>query len=611
MRPQTLGAAPGLLAVALVISSCGHSAGSHSRVPLGPTGSFTTASLACSGISVYPSPGSTTASTATQISFRDVKPSQLSAATVTVVGSVTGPHQGRFVADSDGQGASFYPATPFAAEETVTVSTDRRICGASGDSSTFQIARPAPKVTLPPAKPPAKTGPPALQTFQSVPDLKPPVLTVSKAYASSEGYFLLSPKSGPAPGGSMIVNGKGQLVWFYPLAPGVNSADLRVQTFGGQQVLTWWQGQIDSTGHGSGVDKIMNDHYQVVATVKAGNGYSADLHEFLLGPSKTAWITVDATVGWNLSSIGGPADAAVWDSIVQEIDVPTGNVLFQWSSLDHVGPELSVMKYSAASAPFDYFHGNSIDPSGYGTVLVSARNTDAVYLLSQRTGAVLWTLGGKNSSFRMGSGSEFSLQHDARLRGDSVVTVFDDEDINQMHKQKGPPARALELKLNLAKRTATVVWAYKGPGDVDVANQGSVQLLPDGHVVVGWGAGGYTTEMTTSGTILFQAHFQEPVNSYRAYRMQWVGDPTTAPALAVKSVGSGLKAYVSWNGATRVSSWRLLGGASASSLATLETQSSAGFETALPVSAGTAFVEVEALSARGNVLGRSAVVPTA
>lgn len=593
------------LLAAPVLSACGQTlAAPAPRVASGP---FTAGTVSCSGVSVFPSPGSLTASPTTQVSFRNVHPSQLSGATLAVVGSVSGPHLGRFVADSDGEGTSFYPTLPFTPGETVTVTTALPICGGSGDSAAFQVARPAPPSKAAPPQTPAKPTAPQLQSFPSAPQLKPPVLQVTKSDPSSEGDFLLAPKGGPAAGGPMIVNGSGQLVWFDPLPLGVNSSDLRVQTYAGQPVLTWWQGQV-TDGHGVGEDVIMNEHYQVVAVVKAGNGYSADLHEFVLGPGQTAWVTAFDAIGWDLSSVGGPRDGAVYDGIVQELDVRTGNVLFQWDSLDHVGVGLSSVAYSARTGfPYDYFHVNSIDPSGYGTVLVSSRNTSALYLADVQTGALIWRLGGKRSQFAMGSGTSFALQHDAELHGDSVVTLFDDEDT----QTGGLPARALELRLDLARHTASLVWAYNGPNNVVVPNQGNVQTIADGNVVVGWGAGTYTTEMTTSGQLLFQANFTGPVNSYRAYRSVWNGQPTTLPALALRGSGAGLEAYASWNGATDVSAWEILGGPSTSGLTPIVTHSATGFETGLPLRSHPAYVEVEALGAGGRVLATSAPVRSA
>ena len=104
---------------------------------------------------------------------------------------------------------------------------------------------------------------------------------------------------------------------------GLTASDFRTQTYDGQPVLTWWEG----TGLGglsSGTDYIYNDHYQQIATVNAGNGLSADGHEFLITPWNTALILAYTTATANLTSIGGPADQTVIDGVVQEISGQSG-----------------------------------------------------------------------------------------------------------------------------------------------------------------------------------------------------------------------------------------------------------------------------------------------
>jgi hypothetical protein len=561
---------------------------------------------------MYPSPGTRTASPATQISFQGIAFSSLARAHISVTGSVTGSHQGRLVADSTGPGGSFYPTQPFAAGETVTVRSGLKICGATATSTSFGVAETAPP--LPSASPsasPSPPSPPHTQVFLSDPALQPPDLLVSKALPEpAEGDFFLSPD--PAAGqlgqaGPMIVNGRGQLIWFDPMPPGELATDLRPQTYQGKRVLTFFQGELID-GHGAGDFVIMNSRYQEIRTVVAAEGYPTDLHEFVLGADDTAWLAAYQPEGWNLSSVGGPADGAVYDCVVQELDLATGNVLFEWHSLDHVAPSASYIPYSSAlSTPWDYFHLNSVDPLGNGTVLISARDTEAVYLVDQASGRVVWNLGGKSSSFAMGRGAAFALQHDAELHGTSTLTLFDDED----NTSNGPPARAVELHLNLRQHKASLVWARQIPGYLLVLNQGNVQLLPDGDVVVGWGAGTYTTEYNKQGKLLFDAHFSGLTNSYRAYRDPWSGQPATPPALAVGSSSQGaLRVYASWNGSTAVSRWRVVGGDSRSDLSTVGSAVKAGFQTTIPVSGDPALVEVEALDSGGQVLASSKLVST-
>ena len=67
---------------------------------------------------VFPIPGGNFASPATQITFRGIPAGQFG--TISVAGSTSGVHTGTIVADSDGDGGSFVPSTPFTPGETVT-----------------------------------------------------------------------------------------------------------------------------------------------------------------------------------------------------------------------------------------------------------------------------------------------------------------------------------------------------------------------------------------------------------------------------------------------------------------------------------------------------------
>src|SRR5580700_8167095 len=85
-----------------------------------------------------------------------------------------------------------------------------------------------------------------------------------------------------------------------------------------------------------GTDYIYNDHYKQIATVTAGNGYMTNFHEFFITPWNTALILASKAATANLTSMGGPADQQVMDDAVQEIDISTGRVLFQWDAAGHI-----------------------------------------------------------------------------------------------------------------------------------------------------------------------------------------------------------------------------------------------------------------------------------
>jgi hypothetical protein len=123
--------------------------------------------------------------------------------------------------------------------------------------------------------------------------------------------------------------------------------------------------------------------------------------------------------------------------------------------------------------------------------------------------------------------------------------------------------------------------------------------------MVGWGSAPYLTEYSKSGKVLLDASFPGPDITYRAYVLPWVGKPTTAPSGAGRTSGSKATIYASWNGATSVAKWRVLGGPSASRLKTVATKAKAGFETAISLTHGFRAYKVVALDSRGRVLGRS------
>ena len=133
-------------------------------------------------------------------------------------------------------------------------------------------------------------------------------------------------------------------------------------------------------GTGSGQDVIDNDSYRMVATVHAGEGYQADLHEFQITPQGTALITIDEPTRADLSSVRGPKDGVVLDSIIEEMDSPKkGRVLWEWHALGHVPLSASEAGKPAAGNQYDYFHVNSIQQLPDGNLIVSARNTWGVY----------------------------------------------------------------------------------------------------------------------------------------------------------------------------------------------------------------------------------------
>ncbi len=434
--------------------------------------------------------------------------------------------------------------------------------------------------------------------FFSRPDLKPPVLTVLRADSVSDGYLFLAPSAGPGQRGVLILDDRGQVVFFHPTTP-ATAMNFRVARYHGKPVLTWWEGKAES-GLGRGTHVILDQSYREVARVPAGDGRQSDLHEFVITPHNTALITSYEVRPADLSSVGGPVSGKVIGGVVQELALPSGRVLFEWRSLDHVPIEETHAAFMGH--PLDYFHVNSVDLLGDGNLLVSARNTWAVYKVSRASGRVIWRLGGKRSDFAMGRGTVFAWQHDARHHGSGLVTIFDDGAAPQVQSQ----SRVLVIRLDAKNRQARLVRSYRHhPNRLVSQFMGNAQMLPNGNVVVGWGNEPYVTEFGSNGEILFDAKLPRGGMNYRAFRFGWSGHPTTDPVLAAPGGRHGRAAYASWNGATEVVAWRLRAGSGAGALQTVGTTPKHSFETRLDVPDGLRFADAIALDRHGRELGRS------
>jgi len=438
--------------------------------------------------------------------------------------------------------------------------------------------------------------------FRSRPDLSPPAVDVTmQAHDTAAGYIFITPGHGGAgQGGSMILNDGGQVVWFRPLQGTQGRAmNLKVQTYRGRAVLTW--GEIPSDY------VIFDSSYREIKRFRAGNGYNGDHHEFLISPQDTALITIYNPVPWDLSSVGGPKDGVAWQGIVQELDIETGEVLFEWRSLEHVGlDETYVTPSEDHYRGIDYFHINSVDVDHDDNLLVSARETSAIYKIDRMSSEVIWRLGGKKSDFEMGPGTRFAYQHDARRQPDGTITIFDNG-TTVFHNgipEAVEESRGIVLDLDEAKMRATLVREYTHPEKLFADAAGNMQVLPNGNVFIGWGRALGFSEFSKDGELLFDARLAPENKSYRAFRFPWNADPSDQLAATAEHTSEDeVSVYASWNGATQVATWEVLADPSPNRLESLGSVPWDGFEMAMSVRTAEPYVVVRAKHRSGRVLG--------
>jgi Arylsulfotransferase (ASST) len=462
-------------------------------------------------------------------------------------------------------------------------------CGVEKKASASTAAKPATTATL-----------------QTLPDLHPPILRVDDpAHGTAPGYVMFAQKGGKdRPSGAVIADNRGRIVWYHEVAKGLEATDFRAQTYRGKPVLTWWQGIISKAGIGRGTYVVYDASYRQIATVKAAHGLAGDLHEFQLTPRGTAYISIYHEVPIDLRTVGGPKDGYAEDSVVQEINIATGKVVFEWHSLDHVPLTESIQAnrepahHATKKRPLDYFHVNSIADGPGGTILVSGRNTSALYLI-RRSGSIVWRLGGKRSDFGPAAAVKFRYQHNARFHGPSTISLFDNGAIPKAE----PFTRPLVLEIDAAAKTAKVVKTFVHPKKLSSPFEGNLELLPDGGAFVGWGGIRKLTEFSPAGKVRFQVTLPYG-DTYRGYRLPWTGDPGGKPLAAV----DGDRVYASWNGKRGIARWQVLAGPDGDHLSVIASRPWGGLETRIALETPPKAVAVQALDAAGHPLGRSATV---
>lgn len=445
-------------------------------------------------------------------------------------------------------------------------------------------------------------SPPQRRAFATRPDLKPPVVSVARrsgAANSPAGLVLLTPSNGLAPDGPLIVRPDGEPVWMHSV-PGRQTTNLQVATYRGEPVLTWWEGVITS-GYGFGEQVIVDSSYREVARVRAGNGLQVDLHEFLISPRDTALLLAS-----RILAPGTAGAAPIQEAVVQEVDIPTGAVLFEWHSLPEIDPSESYIDMPTDGSTWDYLHANSIDLDGEG-LLVSCRHTWAVYRIDRATGAVTWRLNGKRSDVVLPQNARFAWQHDARRQPDGTISIFDDG-ANGVAAPFESRSRGIVLAVDEATMRGRLVRSFAHPANVQATSQGSLQVLPGGAAFVGWGSVPRFSAFDARGSVTLDATFEAANQSYRSRLQAWSARPWLPPDVMVVANEPEPVFRVSWNGATGVDRWQLFDPYADIDSIVPVSVAATGFETLLSGPAGMRHAAIRALDADGQELGHSRTI---
>ncbi|PYI15364.1 hypothetical protein BO99DRAFT_255033 [Aspergillus violaceofuscus CBS 115571] len=447
-------------------------------------------------------------------------------------------------------------------------------------------------------------------------DYESPLVQISEQGSGCDSRltFLAPRGDSVAQPGPMILDPRGELVWMkhnWEI-----TQDFRVQRYQGADYLTYWEGD-EIEGRGYGAWYMLDSTYTQRYVITPVGSYGGDLHEFHITPQGTALVTIYDPVLADLTSLGGPELGWIHDGVFQEIDIATGELLFEWRASKHYPINSTYEKLGTSgttrSSAFDYYHINSIEKDDGGNYIVSARHTHTVSCIDKNSGVVLWTLGGKLNEFRDlsdGKATNFAWQHDARWHPNNTLTLFN----NAAHSTKDPDeeSHGMMIHLNIDAREATLLAAYYHPQQMKAVSQGNLQLLDDdGRALVGWGHNAAFTEFSSDGQVLCNVNFGASVFfgfgravSYRVFKGDWIGRPQTAPDAEV----IGNRIYVSWNGATEVVAWQLetwlSGELEDAAFKVVAQYDKAGFETEIeiPENLDSPLFRLAALDSHGDVL---------
>ncbi|KAL1306508.1 hypothetical protein AAFC00_005203 [Neodothiora populina] len=471
------------------------------------------------------------------------------------------------------------------------------------------------------------------QSYQSS-NLSTPIFQVNTAAtdgASNNSHVFISPR-GKAVGQSspMIFNSNDlSLVWADPSYG--QTFGVRVQDYNGKDYITFWRGVVKSTGFGTGSCYLLDSSYKIAYNVTtSGLSVGSDIHECQLTDKGTALLTAYEPTSWDLSEYGID-DGWIADSIFQEVDIATGNMLFEWRASDYYPLNASYADPGStgisADSPYDFFHINSIEKDDSGNYLISARHVHAMTYINGSNGDVIWHLGGKLNDFEdlsNGDATNFAWQHDARWMNSDLteMTFFDNGAADWVNTEEA--TRGMWISLDYSNMSVSLIRAYMSPESLLSISQGSVQPLSNGNIFMGYGSDASFLEYTKEGDVVWDVQFgingNTSVQSYRAYKMNWQGFPSWSPSIATASTddnNNNATIYMSWNGATEIHTWALLASNSSSAQLINATDlwrgniTKSGFETNISIdtsSSGDRYFRAAAVDADGKVLGASGIL---
>jgi arylsulfate sulfotransferase len=170
--------------------------------------------------------------------------------------------------------------------------------------------------------------------------------------------------------------------------------------------------------------------------------------------------------------------------VVAEV-TPEGEIIAEWSTLDHIDTERFPSLLSGAvltPGAADWTHANALvyDPSD-DTFLISVRHHHWIMKVSRATGDVIWRLG-PDGDFELSDGEWFYAPHSPEIQSDGSILLFDNGNERPVDE---PYSRAVRYELDELTMTARQVWDHRT--DTYSRSMGDADALPHGgHLICAW-----------------------------------------------------------------------------------------------------------------------------
>ncbi len=385
-----------------------------------------------------------------------------------------------------------------------------------------------------------------LATVASASDTHPrPVIVENSRVAvsvqgnPSPGYFLIGSIDTDSVG---LIDNAGVLILPRQTGP---AANITPTPYGG---LTYYHGNL-------GKYVVLDATLQPIDTFGVEAPYTTDFHEGYQVRGRRYIVLGIEERAIDMSSLiaNGRYDAVVLGAIIQEFD-RYGRKTFEWKSLDHISPLEATPDIDLRNKRIDYIHVNSIAEDADRNFLVSCRNLDQVIKINRATGSIMWRLGGtaaSRSDFSIvnddNSGFHgFSHQHTPIRARNGDLVLFDNGNLRPV-----PFSRAVAYRLDEESKTATKTWEYTSPEMQISTAMGSIQELPNGNLLIGWGStptGLVASEVDRNGNIHAEVTTSTPLSTPYRVRKGMIG--MTASTRSIDTIGR--VGFASFDSTTRV-----------------------------------------------------------